>query len=381
MGKDVSERIRAQKALIESENRYRTLVDLSPDPIYVHRDGVFRFLNRAAAEFFRAPEARVLEGRQVLEFVTEPFRALARERITRLMRGESLPRVEVQFRALDDTIHDVEVSASVVDEAGTPSVMAVLRDITDRKRAERELQQLNEDLERRVRERTAQLEASNRELEAFAYSVSHDLRAPLRSIDGFSAAVIEDHAPILNEQCQDYLRRIRGATERMSELIDDLLALSRVTRSEMRRQPVDLARIAVEIWDELQRLDPGRQVDFSVQAEMIVQGDPGLLRVMLQKLLDNAWKFTRREPAARVSFGRMSTSGEAVFFVRDNGVGFDMSYASKLFGVFQRLHAQKDFEGSGVGLATAQRIVRRHGGRIWAEARPDGGATFFFTLA
>ena len=380
IGKDVSERKRALKALEESENRYRTLVDLSPAPIYLHRDGIFRFLNRAALDFYHASSPDQLIGKDSRDFVAEPYRARSIERVRRMMAGEHLPRIELQIIILDGEVRDAELAASIIDEAGERSVMVVLRDITDRKRAERELKLLNEELEIRVGDRTAQLEASNRELEAFAYSVSHDLRAPLRTIDGFSAAVLEDYARTMDPQAQDYLARIRAATERMGTLIDDLLGLSRVSSSEFSRKTVDLSRISSSIAEELRSADVRRNVEVSVAEGLSADGDPGLLRVLMQNLLDNAWKFTRRQARARVEVGQRQQGGERVFYVRDNGVGFDMTYAAKLFGVFQRLHAVRDFEGSGVGLATAQRIVRRHGGRIWAEAEIGKGAVFYFTL-
>jgi PAS domain S-box-containing protein len=380
VGKDVTQSKRAQLALEDSENRYRTLVDLSPDPIYLHRDGIFRFLNQAALDFFRAASAEDLVGRDSLDFVTPPYRERSLERVGRMMAGGREPRIELQFRVLDGELRDAELSATSIVESGERKIMVVLRDITERKLAERELQLLNENLERRVRDRTAQLEASNRELEAFAYSVSHDLRAPLRTIDGFSAALVEDYGPSLDEQAHDYLRRIRSGTVRMGELIEDLLALSRVSTAELRRQRVDVSRLAQVIVEDLQAGDDSRQVEVRVAGALAAQGDPGLLRVLMQNLLDNAWKFTRGRASACIEIGGQVRDGEQVFFVRDNGVGFDMAYSGKLFGVFQRLHAQKDFEGSGVGLATAQRIVRRHGGRIWAEAEPDKGAVFYFTL-
>jgi signal transduction histidine kinase len=239
-----------------------------------------------------------------------------------------------------------------------------------------ELQERNESLRRNA----AELLAANTELDAFAYSVSHDLRAPLRSIDGFSQVLLEDYGGQLDEAGRDSLQRVRAASQRMATLIDDLLKLARVTRSEMRTEVVDLSRIAQDIATELHRSTPEREVEFAIAQGLEARGDPRLLRVALENLLRNSWKYTAKQPRPRVEFGSANGNGERVFMVRDNGAGFDMQYADKLFGVFQRLHSAAEFEGTGVGLATVRRIITRHGGRIWAESAVDRGATFYFTL-
>jgi signal transduction histidine kinase len=257
-----------------------------------------------------------------------------------------------------------------------------------------ELQRYAADLERRVEERThelqerneslrlnaAELLAANTELDAFAYSVSHDLRAPLRSIDGFSQILLEDYTARLDEAGQESLHRVRAASQRMGTLIDDLLKLARVTRAEIRSEDVDLSGMAREIASELQRASPERQVEFAIAPELKARGDARLLRVALDNLLRNSWKYTAKQPAPRVEFASADANGGQAFMVRDNGAGFDMKYADKLFGVFQRLHSAADFEGTGIGLATVRRIINRHGGRIWAEGAVDRGATFYFTL-
>jgi signal transduction histidine kinase len=224
------------------------------------------------------------------------------------------------------------------------------------------------------------VEAANKDLEAFSYSVSHDLRAPLRSIDGFSQALLEDYADQLDAQGKDYLQRVRVGTQRMGRLIDDMLTLSRISRREMRREWIDLSAIAGETAAELQRAEPERQVELDITPGLGVTGDAQLLRAVLDNLLGNAWKFTSKQPWARIEFGATKVDGRHAYFVRDNGAGFDMSYADKLFGAFQRLHAESDFPGSGIGLATVQRIIRRHGGQVWAEGQVGRGATFYFTV-
>jgi signal transduction histidine kinase len=242
------------------------------------------------------------------------------------------------------------------------------------------LQEGREQLEQRVRERTAALDASNQELEAFCYSVSHDLRSPLRAIDGFSQALLEDLDGKLDAESVGHLARIRAATQRMAALIDDLLSLSRITRTDLALKRVDLTAAARSICDELAASQPERDVKVAIDAGLEAVADPRLMRQVLENLLGNAWKFTSKQPAARIEFGAALGESGPVYRVRDNGAGFDPAYADRLFGVFQRLHAMNDFPGTGVGLAIVERIVKRHGGRIWAESAVGKGATFYFTL-
>jgi signal transduction histidine kinase len=284
------------------------------------------------------------------------------------------------MRAQGRVIGTISLQRERADAPFVEADLTLLSDLADRAALAIDSATLHAALDRRVRERTAQLEAALSELEAFSYSVSHDLRAPLRAIDGFGLALLEDFGPMLPEEAKGYLHRMRAATGRMGRLIDDLIELSRVTRQEMRREPVDLSGLARAALEELRRSEPGRQVDVSIAEGLVADADPRLLRVALDNLLGNAWKFSSRTEGARIDVGVRVVDREAVFFVRDNGAGFDMAYGDKLFGAFQRLHAAGDFPGTGIGLATVHRIVQRHGGRIWAESRVGAGATFFFTL-
>lgn len=260
-------------------------------------------------------------------------------------------------------------------------------EVRERKRAEEEVHQLNASLESRVVERThavqeanLQLEAINKELEAFAYSVSHDLRAPLRGIDGWSLALLEDYGSSIDEQAKQYLYRVRSETQRMGQLIDDMLQLSRVTRTEMQRNPVDLTTMAKGISTSLREVHTDRRINFTIAPGLTAVGDEGLLNIVLTNLLNNAVKFTRDRAEAAIEFGEDRQNGSSAFFVRDNGVGFDMAYSGTLFTAFQRLHKASEFTGTGIGLATVQRAVHRHGGQVWAEAKVGEGASFYFTI-
>jgi len=288
------------------------------------------------------------------------------------VRGECLGALTVQsLQESAFSAGDVTILQSMADELAVALLNARLYD---------QVQRYATRLEDLVAERTAELRAVNKELEAFAYAVSHDLRAPLRSINGFGQALLEDYGPGLDATAHDYVRRMCAASQRMGGLIDDLLHLSRLTRREMHRQEVDLSALARSVADGLRAAEPGRQVQLLIADGLVANGDPGLLHILMENLLGNAFKFTARHPTARIEFGATREEGETVYFVRDDGAGFDMTYADKLFGAFQRLHRLTEFEGAGIGLATAQRIVHRHGGRVWARGAVEEGATFCFTL-
>jgi PAS domain S-box-containing protein len=275
----------------------------------------------------------------------------------------------------------ITVKFPLLDSAGKPyAVAGISTDITARKQAEEQVRKLNAELEQRVRERTAELETTARELDAFAYSVSHDLRAPLRSLHGFSRFLEEDYSDRLDDDGREYVARIKSSVAKMGQLIDDLLRLSRATRTELNREPVDISALATEIIEELRATEPDRQVGVEVTPGLVATGDSHLLRLALDNLLSNAWKFTGKCENAAITVGTLGQPGDQVFFVRDNGAGFSMRYEAKLFDPLQRLHTAEEFEGNGIGLAIVHRIVSRHGGRIWAESELGKGATFFFTV-
>jgi len=284
--------------------------------------------------------------------------------------GEEKTQLEQMKAAVLNILEDLGVESDRLE--------ASRREVLE---SEQAIRQLNETLERRVEDRTAQLKEANRELEAFSYSVSHDLRAPLRSVEGFAKILLRDYrGKVLDERAEDYMYRMSAASRRMGQLIADLLMLSRITRRDLNVQTVNLSAVAAAVLVELKARDPQRQVQVSVQSNLLAEADPSLARIVLDNLLGNAWKFTGETQEARIEFRADAESNPTVYLVRDNGAGFDMAYASQLFAPFQRLHRADEFEGSGIGLATVLRVIRRHGGKVWADARPGQGATFYFTL-
>ena len=379
------QRVRFYREGAETENKTRrlaTVVRDSNDAITIQDfEGRITAWNRGAELMYGYSEAEALAAN--IDRLTTPGKvAEQKDFIRRLIAGEAITSFETQRVTKDGRVLDVWMTVTkLLDAAGNPIGLASTeRDITARKRAVEEVHKLNAELEQRVRDRTAELEAANQELEAFSYSVSHDLRAPLRAMDGFSMALLEDCAGKLDETAQDHLRRIRAGSQRMAELIDDLLNLSQVTRTEMRRERVDLTVMAEEIGAELRRLQPDREGNLVVAPALTADADARMLRLVLNNLLDNAWKFTSRRAQACIEVGARELDGQRVFFVRDNGAGFDMAYAGRLFGAFQRLHSTQEFEGTGIGLAIVQRIIHRHGGRVWAEGAVEQGAIVYFTV-
>lgn len=372
MSKYVSQRV---------QGHFEALLDAAPDAIViVNGDGRIELVN-AQTQTLLGYTAVELAGESVEVLIPERFRAVhPRHRDDYYANPRTRPMgqgMELFALSKDGREIPVEISLSPLQTEDGLLVISAIRDVTQQKRAESRIQQLNETLAQRARE----LENANKELESFSYSVSHDLRTPLRSIDGFSQALLEDYKDLLDDQGLEFLQRIRAATSRMGELIDDLLNLSRITRAEMRHEDVDLSQMARENAARLRQAGPEREVKFVIEDGLVAHADRRLLRVALENLMGNAWKFSSNEARATIEVGAMMDEAhELVFFVRDNGAGFNMEYADKLFGAFQRLHALSEFEGTGVGLATVQRIINRHGGKIWAEAEEGRGATFYFTL-
>ena len=318
-------------------------------------------------------------GKPIIEdLIAESDRATAVDLLDRALQGQALTPCEIQVRTKNDAYASLLVSATPRYDAANScvGVVCVGQDITQRKEMEQEIQRQKSELQRLV----AKLSESNKELEAFSYSVSHDLRAPLRSISGFSEVLKQDYANQLDQTVNDYLNRIVGGTQRMASLIDGLLQLSRASWSEMFQEPVNLSELAKEIRDELQSNPPADAVKFIIHDTPPVKGDVNLLRVALGNLFTNACKYSATVADPTVEFGAERQDDKTVFFIRDNGIGFDMAYASKLFVAFQRLHSDPHYEGSGIGLATVKRVIQRHGGEIWAQSQPDKGAVFYFTL-
>ncbi len=374
---DLEDRV-AQRT--ESEERFRNLAETASDAI-ISADASCKiiYFNPAAERIFSYSSTEII-GKPLTLLMPERYHDPHRQGLHRFLRtGEARvigKTVELAARRKNGSEFPIELSLSTWKTREGSFFTALLSDITERKRAEESLERHRSELAYS----NAELAAANRELEAFSSSVSHDLRSPLRSIDGFSQVLLEDYAEHLDDKGKNHLSRMRAATQRMAQLIDDLLNLSRVTRTEMHREKMDLSAVARSITAELESTQPGRQVKFVIEEGLETTADPHLLRIVLDNLLGNAWKFTSKRASACIEFAKTQCDGATAFFVRDNGAGYDPAYAKRLFGAFQRLHAISEFPGTGIGLATVQRIVQRHGGRVWAEGAVERGATFYFTL-
>jgi PAS domain S-box-containing protein len=371
----------AEQLVRLSEARFRAVTETASDAIIsADRRGIIRYFNPGAERAFGHEEQDII-GQPLTTLMPERFRHAHTEGMQRYLDSREARvvgrTVELVGLGKDGNEFPIELSLASSDVDGELFFTAIVRDITVRAEAEREIQDLN----RRLQLDNAELAAVNKELEAFSYSVSHDLRAPLRAIDGFSQALVEDAGPLLKPDHHSHLIRVRQAAQRMGLLIDDLIKLARVTRTDVKIEDVDLSEIALALATGLQDSAPERQAEFAIAPDVQAKSDPRLMQVALDNLLNNSWKFTAPRSPARIEFGKTVVDGKPAFFVRDNGVGFDMNYAGKMFGAFQRFHDAREFAGTGIGLATVQRIIHKHGGRIWAESHPGEGATFYFTLS
>jgi len=373
---DTTERHLADEAALRAGAYNRSLIEASLDPLVtIAPDGKITDVNNTTEKVTGLSRQQLI-GTDFSDYLTDPGKA--RAGYEQVFREGLVQDYELEIRHRDGHVTPVVYSASVYrDEAGDViGVFAAAREISERKRAEGEIRKLNEGLERRA----AELQATNRELEAFTYSVSHDLRGPLRHIDGFSKLLLEEYSADLPEGARRYLSRIRDGTRRMGMMVDELLNLTRVGRKELGMQLTGLSSLLEEAIRDLEPEMAGREIEWRIGKLPFVECDPALVKQVFANLLSNALKFTRPRERAVIEAGETTQDGRAVIFVRDNGVGFSMKYVDKLFGVFQRLHRPEDFEGTGIGLATVQRIVHKHGGRVWAEGELNKGATFYFTL-
>ncbi|TVO65758.1 PAS domain S-box protein [Denitromonas ohlonensis] len=381
--RDISDRVLAERALQESRTRYQEVVESVNEVIFqTDLNGVFTFLNPAWTQISGHPIDSSV-GQPLASFLHPDDRGRARVLFKRLNAGAAHDEImELRIRTTEGEIRWLEAHARqmIRSAGGTIGIMGSLDDITTRKVAELTLKNVNMELEARVRARTAELEASNRELEAFSYSVSHDLRAPLRAIEGFASILQEDMAERLDATSGAYLARIRAATLRMAHLIDDLIELARLTRQTLRRENIDLSQLVEEITTEMRHESPERVVDIDITPGLTAHADRALMRVVLENLLRNAWKFSAGQAVTQIAFFATRDEDEVMFCVADNGVGFDMAYADKLFQPFNRLHVTSEYAGSGIGLATVARIIQRHGGQIRAESAPGEGARFSFSI-
>ncbi|MFA5309626.1 MAG: PAS domain S-box protein [Dehalococcoidales bacterium] len=377
VGSDITQRKRMEQALRDSEEKFSKAFNSSPSAICIVslEEDKFVEVNDSFSRFTGYPRQEII-GRGIQDLGLLVNKEELEQVIGVLQEKGSVYNVEFPSRSKSGEIRMGLFSATIINIGGKPYVMLVITDITEQKQAQEKLKQAMTSLEHY----SAQLKATNKELESFSYSVSHDLRSPLRSIDGFSQALLEDYKSKLDKTGRDYLQRLRSASQKMGELIDGLLKLSRLTRSEMHLEDIDLSALAGEISDRLQETQPDNRAKFVIDRGLSAVADPEMVRVLMENLLGNAWKFSGKTSNPRIEFGSTVKDHVTTFFVKDNGAGFDMAYNDKLFGAFQRLHDSTDFPGTGIGLATVQRIINRHGGTIRAEGAVGKGATFYFTL-
>jgi PAS domain S-box-containing protein len=379
--RDVTERRNMEQKLKTSEERYRSLVELSPFGIFIHSEGKCVFANPAGIKLLGGTQPDDVIGHSVMRFVHPDYKEIVINRIKDLMTDkQQLAPIEEKFIKLDGSIIDVEVSGIKFEYIGRTAVQLVVIDITDRKKIEEAIRDLNLELEARVRERTKQLEIMNQELDAFNFSISHDLKAPLRSIEGFANALIAKAKDKLDQPEIEYIEKIKNATSKMGILIGDLLDLAKITQIELDLHSINLSSLCKEIVDEINKSNSSRNLELNLQTGMSVYADPNLIRIVMNNLLDNAIKFTRHRQYAKIEIGCFSRDGKLIIFVRDNGAGFNMQYSNKLFEPFQRFHSDDEFEGYGIGLAVVSRIIERHNGQIWAESEEGKGSTFYFVL-
>jgi signal transduction histidine kinase/DNA-binding response OmpR family regulator len=373
---EIIERVKIEADLAASYEQYHNALNLMMEGCQIiDFNWRYSYINDAAAKHQRLKKENVL-GYKMTEIFPEIDKTPIFYVLQKCMKNRIPAKIDNQFTYTDG--NSAWFSMSLHPIPGGIFILSI--DITEQKIAQDEILKMNAELEKRVVERTKQLEVANKELESFSYSVSHDLRSPLRSIDGFGNLLQKNYSSILDAQATDYITRIRKATQKMGQLIDDLLKLSRINRLEMKRENVNLSIIAESIVKDLRSLFPDRKVETIIENDLCIAGDSNHFHILLTNLFENAWKYSAKKEFAKIEFGKIIKENLPVYFIRDNGVGFNMKYVNKLFGAFQRLHGINEFEGNGIGLATAQRIINRHGGEIWAEAELDKGATFYFKL-
>jgi PAS domain S-box-containing protein len=374
---DISDRKETEQAQQERELRFQRMLKVIPDMVSVHDPNMNIVYSNWIGFAAVPPEKQVLNSKCYKTYRDYDQICPDCQAVAVL---ESKEAFQAEAELSKGYWIDLRVIPLLDSRGEVEYFIEWVRDISDLKKIEEELRLFNIGLEGKVKERTAQLEASNRELDAFSYSVSHDLRGPLNRIKGFSQALLEDYSEQLDQQGQDYLRRIGNSSQLMAELIDDLLKLSKVTQMEICREPIELSALVGVCLKELQAKEPQRNIEISVTPGLVVEGDTALLRIVLENLIDNAWKFTRQKEVAQIEFGLNEQASQSAYYIRDNGAGFDMKHADKLFTAFQRLHSEQEFSGTGIGLSIVSRIIARHGGEVWAEGEPGKGACFYFTL-